>query len=87
MQKLNTTGIMFATMQNKYWSAEKKEQNRKRANNSISCFQAVKNCPLISFIKSCTDCLQLGLVLKILTLQSSVLFSSQSEGSVIKGSL
>lgn len=93
VQKLNNTikvawvGIMFATMQNKHWSSEKKELNWKRANNSISCFQAVKNYPLISFIKSCTDCLQLGLLLKILTLQGSGLFSTKSKGRVIKGSL
>lgn len=27
VQKLNNTGIMFATMQNKRWSSEKKEKN------------------------------------------------------------
>lgn len=53
----------------------------------MSYFQAVKNCPLIRFIKSCTDCLQLGLILKILTLQGSILFSTTSKGNVIKGSL
>lgn len=87
VQKSNDTGIVFPTTQNKQRSSEKKEQNYERASNRISCFSTVKKCPLISFIKSCTDCLQLGLFQKILTLQGSVLFSTKLKGSAIKGAL